>query len=62
MFLLCRAQIFIGEYNSNWGRVIREMRVRLSGNNELIDDASVLAYTLDTRIAWGLDKPSIPGV
>ena len=62
MFLLCRAQIFIGEYNSNWGRVIREMRVRLSGNNELIDDASMLAYTLDTRIAWGSDKPSIPGV
>jgi hypothetical protein len=22
----------------------------------------VLVYTLDTRIAWGLDKPSIPGV
>lgn len=62
MFILCRAHIFIGEYNSNWGRVIREMRVRLSGNNDLSHDATDLAYTLDTRVAWGSDKPLIPGI
>ena len=66
MFLLCRARTFIGEYNSNWGRVIREMRVRLNtaiGGD--VDDeltpGDALAYTLDTRIAWGSDKLPIPG-
>lgn len=30
MMLLSKARTFIGEYNSNWGRVIRTMRVRLN--------------------------------
>ena len=45
-------QIF-GEHKSNWGRVICEMRVRLNDNDQILDDASVLSYTLDNRIAWG---------
>ena len=30
MMILSKARTFIGEYNSNWGRVIRTMRVRLN--------------------------------
>ncbi|KAL3799660.1 hypothetical protein ACHAW5_004309 [Stephanodiscus triporus] len=65
MFLLCRARTFIGEYNSNWGRVIRTMRVRLNPTGGGGDDASApggpLTYTLDTRIAWGSDRERSPG-
>ncbi len=68
MFLLCRARTFIGEYNSNWGRLIREMRVRLNPILALPDgdgdgDATRhdLVYTLDTRIAWGSNIERNPG-
>lgn len=58
MVIAAKAQTFIGEYNSNWGRLIRTMRVRLnkpSGNKWL----AKLTRTLDTRIAWGnpLERP-----
>lgn len=69
MFLLCRARTFIGEYNSNWGRVIREIRVRLNPILALPDgdgDGDILTrndltYTLDTRIAWGSNRERNPG-
>ncbi|KAL3815534.1 hypothetical protein ACHAXA_004179 [Cyclostephanos tholiformis] len=72
MFLLCRARTFIGEYNSNWGRVIRTMRVRMNPILALPDgdggvDGDVastrngLTYTLDTRVAWGSNRERTPG-
>ena len=56
MFTLCRlTHIFlVSIIVDNWGRVIREMRVRLNDNDQILDDASVLLYTLDKRIAWGV--------
>ncbi|KAL7453914.1 hypothetical protein ACHAWC_005553 [Mediolabrus comicus] len=30
MLILGKARTFVGEYNSNWGRLIRTMRVRLN--------------------------------
>ena len=30
MIILSKARTFIGEYNSNWGRLIRTVRVRLN--------------------------------
>jgi hypothetical protein len=72
MFLLCRARTFIGEYNSNWGRVIRTVRVRLldptlarwEGDGGGVGGAPArggLTYTLDTRIAWGSNRERSPG-
>ncbi len=56
--IAAKARTFIGEYNSNWGRLIRTMRVRLnksSGNKWLAQ----FTRTLDTRIAFGnpLERP-----
>lgn len=58
MAIAAKARTFIGEYNSNWGRLIRTMRVRLnksSGNKWLAQ----FTKTLDTRVAWGnpLERP-----
>jgi hypothetical protein len=69
MFLLCRARTFIGEYNSNWGRVIRTMRVRLDPTLARSEGDGAggaparggLTYTLDTRIAWGSNRVRAPG-
>jgi len=54
MMILTKARVFIGEFNSNWGRFIRTMRVRLDG------DAG-LTKVLDTRIAWGPTSARAPG-
>eukprot|EP00984_Skeletonema_dohrnii_P020201 scaffold9776_cov94-Skeletonema_dohrnii-CCMP3373.AAC.1 len=62
-----------GEFNSNWGRLLRTMRVRLytpilqdDGNSNddekvLGDVLSTYSTTLDMRIAWGPTTPRLPG-
>jgi hypothetical protein len=72
MFLLCRARTFIVEYNSNLGRVIWIVRVRLldptlarwEGDGGGVGGAPArggLTFTLDTRIAWGTNRERSPG-
>jgi len=66
MMILAKARTYIGEYNSNWGRVIRTIRVRLNtltqDDSGVINDVDTmmvqgikggLSKTLDTKIAWG---------
>ena len=48
MIILSKARTFIGEFNSNWGRLIRTVRVRLDKNG--LDSNT---HILDTRVAWG---------
>ena len=50
MMILSKGKTFIGEYNSNWGRVIRTMRVRM--NKNVVPGSNDYTRTLDTRIAW----------
>ena len=67
---------FSGEFNSNWGRLIRTMRVRLDspillddGWNSLgaakqvLQDQLPKKFTkvLDTRVAWGPTHARMPG-
>ena len=65
MMVLSKAATFIGEYNSNWGRVIRTLRVRLispsieAGGNDAKPEE--LTRVLDTRIAWGSNVVREPG-
>ncbi|KAL9186886.1 hypothetical protein ACHAXT_010606 [Thalassiosira profunda] len=71
MMILSKAKTFIGEYNSNWGRVIRTMRVRLNpleatsdsdrGEETKVMQVEEATRTLDTRIAWGSTRPRTPG-
>ena len=71
MMILSKSRIFIGEYNSNWGRVIRTMRVRLNDNHgrknskgkkKINETGGSFTQILDTRVAWGsvVEKP--PGI
>lgn len=53
--MLARSQTFIGEYNSNWGRLLRVVRMRLT-------DFEPFSALLDIRVAWGRDTVSGPGL
>ena len=53
--MLARSQTFVGEYNSNWGRLLRIARMRLAH----VDPFSKI---LDTRVAWGRDFIAGPGL
>lgn len=63
IMVLAKARTFIGEYNSNLGRVIRTGRVRVNDMNENHEESAgvSLARVLDTRIAWGDNKVRGPG-
>ena len=61
MMILSKAKTFIGEYNSNWGRVIRALRVRLNDNDEGSSLAAGHTKTLDIRVAWGRRERRTPG-
>ena len=63
-----------GEFNSNWGRLLRTMRVRLDSPfiqddfwNKDVEKKIVgevrprYTKTLDMRIAWGPTTPRLPG-
>ncbi|KAL3779559.1 hypothetical protein HJC23_009611 [Cyclotella cryptica] len=55
LWMLARSRTFIGEFNSNWGKLLRVMRLRL------IDD-DPFSVVLDTRVAWGRDDVGRPGL
>ena len=72
MMILSKARTFIGEYNSNWGRLIRTVRVRLNdtiplaneeNRNKNVNTKQIRSFTqiLDTRVAFGKTIESTPG-
>ncbi|EED91713.1 predicted protein [Thalassiosira pseudonana CCMP1335] len=64
LMVLAKSRTFIGEYNSNWGNLVRTMRVRLLENDPMLrgsDESVEKTYTKDTRIAWGPTKTRPPG-
>jgi hypothetical protein len=66
LMILAKSKTFIGEYNSNWGRLVRTMRVRLVEDDRLLrgsDESESVekTYTKDTRIAWGPKRMRAPG-
>lgn len=62
------------EFNSNWGRLLRTMRVRLTPLTQLLarsesnakargrGDATKYTHTEDFRVAWGSTEPNLPGM
>ena len=71
MMILSKSRIFIGEYNSNWGRVIRTMRVRLNDNHgrknskgrkKINETGGSFTHVIDTRVAWGSGVEKPPGI
>jgi len=71
MIMLSKARTIIGEYNSNWGRLIRIVRVRLNDNynhgrknskgKEINEAGGSFTQILDTRVAWGSAEEKPPG-
>ena len=62
LITLVESDFFIGEFNSNWGRLIRTMRMQLQdsigGNN---NSTVTLARERDMKVAWGKLYPGPPG-
>jgi len=67
MMLLAKSKTFIGDGNSNWGRLVREMRVQLNPQSGWhagsgTDNPMDLTKIVDTRIRWGWSfEAGIPG-
>ena len=53
LMLLVRSDIFVGEYNSNWGRLVRLFRMFINEDG--------MVGNIDTRVAWGNMDPGIIG-
>lgn len=65
---------FSAEFNSNWGRLLRSMRVRLTPLTHLLAhsesnakvrgrvDTTNYTMTLDFRVAWGSSEQNLPGM
>jgi len=55
LMIMAKSDMFIGEYNSNWGRFLRVFRLRLN-------DDGTLDRTKDVKVAWGNTDPGIIGL
>mmetsp|Transcript_11866 Transcript_11866/g.17696 ORF Transcript_11866/g.17696 Transcript_11866/m.17696 type:complete len:303 (+) Transcript_11866:3605-4513(+) len=53
--LLSQSEIFVGEYNSNWGRLVHTART------SFVDGMIGTARQFDMRIAFGSESRGIPG-
>lgn len=54
LMIMAKSDMFIGEYNSNWGRFIRVFRLHLN-------DDGTLDRTKDVKVAWGNTDPGMLG-
>jgi hypothetical protein len=50
MMIILKAKTIIVEYNSNWGRLIRNLRVRL--NDDVISSGSMMNMNVDESFRW----------
>eukprot|EP00804_Cyclotella_cryptica_P009091 CCRYP_003173-RA/>CCRYP_003173-RA protein AED:0.06 eAED:0.06 QI:285/1/1/1/1/1/2/104/575 len=62
LFVLARSDKFVGDYNSNWGRIIRIFRLFLNHDRPSEDGGSKPMTTMkDMVVAWGHGHPE-PGL
>jgi len=57
LMILAKADIFIGEFNSNWGRLVRTFRLRLNTSGKWARPVLLK----EMRVAWGSSHPGPPG-
>lgn len=74
MMIAAKSDMFIGEFNSNWGRVVRMFRMNLKKPNPADDiwckkhhkhETSIRCSPIlkkETRVAWGNNEPLPPGL
>ncbi|KAL7533692.1 hypothetical protein ACHAXR_005389 [Thalassiosira sp. AJA248-18] len=63
LMTLAKSDTFIGEFNSNWGRLIRIFRLQLRSDDEKTGkDGSPLFVARNMRVAWGNKVSFAPGM
>ncbi|KAL7529844.1 hypothetical protein ACHAWF_003131 [Thalassiosira exigua] len=55
---LTRSEVFVGEFNSNWGRLVRTLRTTTDRRSSELGGATT---TREVRVAWGPEEPEPPG-
>lgn len=66
LMILTRADTFVGEYNSNWGRLVRTLRTSFDNNDDVpAKNATTEEWgaviVRDVVVAWGSNAPKHPG-
>lgn len=59
MMIAAKSKTFVGEFNSNWGRLVRIFRTQL---NDTADSDRSPVIERETRVAWGDQQPLPPGL
>ena len=59
MVILAKSRTFIGEFNSNWGKLLRTMRVRL--DSPTLQDDLLVTYSSLSSPSWNSQKKKILG-
>lgn len=61
LMILVKSNVFVGEYNSNWGRLIRLFRLRISDSEKIVNGARPVTQRGQMLIAFGRKHPGPPG-
>ena len=60
LMILAKSDLFVGEFNSNWGRLVRTFRLYMNNDANLVAGARpVLERRM--KVAWGPRQQSPPG-
>jgi len=60
LMILAKSDVFVGDFNSNWGRLVRTFRLRMSNDAEVAAGARPVTLK-EVKVAWGSETPLPPG-
>ncbi|KAL7535059.1 hypothetical protein ACHAXR_006245 [Thalassiosira sp. AJA248-18] len=60
LMILTRSDIFVGEFNSNWGRLVRTFRLKVNDSAKVMNGARPVLER-NMKVAWGNQRPGPPG-
>lgn len=60
LMILAKSDIFVGEFNSNWGRLIRTFRMKVNDSTKVMNGARPVVAR-EMKIAWAHRHPGPPG-
>lgn len=61
LMILAKSRVFVGEFNSNWGRLVRTFRLRVNDSTKVENGARPVLTEGEMRVAWGQQHPGPPG-
>lgn len=60
LMILAKSDVFVGEFNSNWGRLVRTFRLKMNNSAKIVNGARPVIER-EMRVAWGFKRPGPPG-